>query len=314
MSFAPSRLLTALLAVALSAVFAAALPAHALDPVEPKLTAELERLYASWKSAMSSRNLTAWARTTARARQMMVRNSIVSQKREWPRSLFSLAMNAPEIRGLRLAGTQRLGPQARLVYHGKIDFQLDDPRTPPDAVLVLDFVQEPAGWRFFGSRYFNFKDHPVEATKISQGDLGFLNRTDMAFTGRAPAVPPPCPVPDYAGQIRVASFGYTTRVALGDHHRSTVSGQATTDVIIGGLRRGTSRLILEVEPILEVPAEERSLEISVFALTPTLKTRASRVLHFTPNNPVAPRQEVTVTVGPSTMQQGNEMDLIPSGQ
>ena len=68
---------------------------------------------------------------------MMVRNTIVSQKRDWPRALFTLAMTPPETRGLRLVGSQQLGAEARLVYHGRIDFQLDDPRRPPDAVLVL---------------------------------------------------------------------------------------------------------------------------------------------------------------------------------
>ena len=63
---------------------------------------------------------------------MMVRNTIVSQKRDWPRALFTLAMTPPETRGLRLVGSQQLGAEARLVYHGRIDFQLADPRRPPE--------------------------------------------------------------------------------------------------------------------------------------------------------------------------------------
>ena len=144
MTASPLRLLLLLLAVLILAGSPVAMASPA--PVPPPLTAELERLYASWKTAMSSRDLAAWSRTTARARQMMVRNTIVSQKRDWPRSLFALAMTPPEIRGLRLAGSQLLGAEARLVYHGRIDFQIDDPRRPPDAVLVLDFVQEAAGY------------------------------------------------------------------------------------------------------------------------------------------------------------------------
>ncbi|MFN0125676.1 MAG: hypothetical protein ACKV19_03195 [Verrucomicrobiales bacterium] len=304
-----------LVVLAVASLTGSARPAPAQPaPVPPPLAAELERLYASWKSAMASRDLAAWSRTTARARQMMVRNTIVSQKREWPRALFSLAMAPPEIRGLRLVGTQQLGAQARLVYHGRIDFELDDPRRPPDAVLVLDFVSEPAGWRFFASRYFNFRDYPAESAAVARGDLGFLNVPPLALTGEAPPVPRPCPVPDYSAQIRVASFGYTTRVSLGDFHRDVVSGRATTEVVHGGLRRGLTPLVLEVEPLAEVPPEERSLEVVVYALTPTLKTKSSAVLVHQPNNPVAPRQELSVLVGPSTLQQGNEGRLIPSGQ
>jgi len=284
------------------------------SPVSPPLTAELERLYASWKTAMISRDLAAWSRTTARSRQMMVRNTIVSQKRDWPRSLFALAMAPPEIRGLRLAGSQALGAEARLVYHGRIDFQLDDPRRPPDAVLVLDFVREPAGWRFFTSRYFNFRDYPAESAAVARGDLGFLEVPSLALTGVAPAVPRPCPVPDYAGQIRVASFGYRTKVRLGDYHADEVMGRATTEVVQGGLRRGPTRLVLEVEPMAEVPAGERSLEVVVHALTPNLRTKSSEVFTYLPNNPVGPRHELMVMVGPSTLQKGNEGQLIPSGQ
>lgn len=288
--------------------------AAAPQPLTPPVTAELERLYASWKTAMATRDLAAWSRTTARSRQMMVRNTIVSQRREWPKALFSLAMAPPEIRRLRLAGSQQLGPQARLVYHGRVDFEIDDPRRPPDAVLVLDFVQEPAGWRFFSSRYFNFREHPNEAAAVGRGDLGFLNIPPLALTGEAPPVPRPCPVPDYAAQIRVASFGYTTRVSLGDHHRDVVSGRATTEVVQGGLRRGTTPLVLEVEPIPEVPPDDRSLEVVVYAMTPTLRTKSSAVFTYRPNNPAPPRHQLSVIVGPSTLQRGNESRLIPGGQ
>jgi hypothetical protein len=300
-----------LIALLMLAGLAAPAPASVPAPVPPPLATELERLYAAWKSAMATRDLAAWSRTTSRARQMMVRNTIVSQKREWPRSLFALAMAPPEIRGLRLAGTQGLGVQARLVYHGRIDFELDDPRRPPDAVLVLDFVNEPGGWRFFTSRYFNFRDYPAESAAVARGDLGFLSVPPLALTGAAPVVPRPCPSPDYAAQIRVASFGYTTRVRLGEFHRDVVSGRATTEVVQGGLRRGVTPLVLEVEPVDEVPAAERSLEVVVHALTPTLRTKASTVFTYQPNNPVAPRHELRVIVGPSTLQQGNEGRLIP---
>jgi hypothetical protein len=283
-------------------------------PVPPPLTAELERLYASWKTAMSSRDLAAWSRTTARARQMMVRNTIVSQKRDWPRSLFALAMTPPEIRGLRLSGSQLLGAEARLVYHGRIDFQIDDPRRPPDAVLVLDFVQEAVGWRFFASRYFNFRDYPAESAAVARGDLGFLNAGPFALTGTAPPVPRACPVPDYAAQIRVASFGYTTRVRLGDHHQDVVTGRATTEVVQGGLRRGVTPLRLEVEPLADVPAADRSLEVIVHVLTPNLRTKSSTVFTYQPNNPAAPRHDLSVIVGPSTLHKGNEGQLIPAGQ
>jgi len=127
-------------------------------------------------------------------------------------------------------------------------------------------------------------------------------------------VPRPCPSPDYAGQIRVASFGYTTRVRLGEYHQDVVVGRATTEVVQGGLRRGVTPLVLEVEPVPGVPPGERSLEVTVHALTPTLRTPSSEVFTYRPNNPAAPRHELNVIVGPSTLHKGNEGQLIPAGQ
>ena len=54
-------------------------------------------------------------------------------------------------------------------------------------------------------------------------------------------------------------------------------GRATTEVVQGGLRRGVTPLVLEVEPVPGVPPGERSLEVTVHALTPTLRTPAGTV-------------------------------------
>lgn len=280
--------------------------AQGASAADPQLVTELQRLYSAWKTAMARRDLTAWARYTSRARQMMVRNSIVSQRREWPRSLFSLAMMPPEIRGLKLAGSQQLGAQARLVYYGRIDFELDDPRVPPDAILVLDFVHDPDGWKFFASRYFNFRDYPQEAALVAQGNLSFLDQPETRLTGQAPPVPPPCPQPQYVGQIYVASFGYTTRLQLGEYHRDLISGRATTEIISGGLRRGTTPLAVTVAPLAQVAEADRLLEISIFVQTSHLQTKSARVFHWKPQPPVPEVSRHSVIVGPSTMHEGNE--------
>ncbi|MGI8602888.1 MAG: hypothetical protein ACR2OZ_07790 [Verrucomicrobiales bacterium] len=276
-----------------------------------KVTGVLERIYAAWKSAMASQDLNTWAKYTAKSRQMAVRNSIVSQKRDWPRALFSLALTPPEIEGLRLAGSEILGDQARLVYDGQVDFRLGDPRTPPAAALVLDFVREEGDWRFYGGRYYNLQTNPALARQLTAGEIAQVSGPQAALTGRAPPMPKPCDVPDYAGQIRVASYGYATTVELGDFHRDTIVGQATNEVVIGGLRRGTNPLRVSTQPLNEVGPEDRSLEISVFAITPHLRTPAVRVFHFQPNNPVGTHFELSVNVGAATLREGNEIELLP---
>jgi hypothetical protein len=281
-------------------------------PADPRLVVELERVYSAWKSAMTGRDLDRWAQHTARSRQMAVRNTIVSQKREWPRSLFSLAMMPPEVEGLRLAGSEFVGDQARLIYHGRVDFRVGDSRTPPDGALVLDFAREPGGWKFFGQRYHNLQNDAELSRKVARGDVSELNGPASALTGRAPPVPAACPMPDYAGQMRITAHGYSVTVKLGGHHGDTVVGRSSNEIIIGGLKRGANPLTVTVQPLNQVGVDEPSLEISVYALTPHLKTPAVRVFHFQPNNPVAERYDLTVNVGAATLRQGNEIDLIPS--
>jgi hypothetical protein len=72
-------------------------------------------------------------------------------------------------------------------------------------------------------------------------------------------------------------------------------------------------MVLEVEPLDHVPPEERSLEVLVHVLTPTLRTKSSTVFSYQPNNPVAPHHQLNVVVGPSTLQKGNEGRLLPGG-
>jgi hypothetical protein len=156
------------------------------------------------------------------------------------------------------------------------------------------------------------QNDPPLAKKLAAGEIDDANGPQERLSGRAPPPPKPCPLPDYAGQIRVASFGYTTTVQLGDFHRDTVSGRATNETVIGGLRRGANPLAVTVEPIDSVKAEDRSLEISIFAITPHYKTPAVRVFRFQPNNPVADRYDLTVNVGAATMREGNEIELIPT--
>jgi hypothetical protein len=280
-------------------------------PADTRLVVELERVYSAWKSAMIGRDLEGWARHTARSRQMAVRNTIVSQKREWPRALFSLAMMPPEIEGLRLAGSQAIGDQARLIYHGRVDFRVGDSRAPPDGALVLDFVREPGGWKFFGQRYHNFQNDPEFSRRVAGGDVSELTGPASTLTGRAPPVPAACPTPDYAGQLRITAHGYSATVKLGGHHVETVAGRSSNEIIIGGLKRGANPMTVTVQPAAQGGSEAQSLEISVYALTPHLKTPAVRVFHFQPNNPVAERYDLTVNVGASTLRQGNEIDLIP---
>ena len=190
-------------------------------------------------------------------------------------------------------------------------FRLDDPRTPPENALVLDFAREQGQWKFYGGRYFNFSNDPSLGAQVAQGNFSVLSGPGNELTGQAPPVPKPCPLPAFPGQIRVNSIGYHTKIRLGDWHQDVIDNRTSNEIVLGGLQKGTTPLHLEVQPIDGVPMDQRSLEVQVYAITEQLKTPAVRVLHFQPNNPVGPVHDLTVAVTPATLRKGNEIDLIP---
>ncbi len=288
-------------------------PLRAAEKIDARLQMDLERVYGAWKTSMIQKDIDAWSKHTARARQMQVRNLIVSQKRDWPRALFSLALAPPEIRGLRLAGTREVGNQARLIYFGTIDFHLDDPRTPPENALLIDFARETTGWKYFSSRYLNFTRDPALTASAKSGDFSFLDKPEFALTGTPPAVPKPCPIPFYAGQIQVSSYGYETRVTLGDFHEDAISDNETTNMILGGLQRGNNPLKIDLTPIPGRKPEERSVEIVVFVvISNDTKSPAREVFRWSPPTPVGLHYEVPVPVSAISLADPTKSRLIPS--
>jgi hypothetical protein len=304
-------LLIALLGIGLSAGFflTPVRAEAAVSPVPPALRSQLESLYSAWRIAMAQSDLRGWVRNTARARQISVRNSIVSQKREWPRSLFSLVIVPPEVAALRLAGSEVKGDQARLVYYGTVDFSLQAGTKPPENAFMLDFVKEETGWKFLIGRYYNLENDPELRREVAEGNIQKLYGPEDMLTGTPPPLPLTCPVPDYVGQLEIHSHGYATKVTLGDYHRSTIVSESRTETILGGLKKGATTLQMEIVPLDDVPAADRVFHVRVHAITPQLRTASVCVLEYKPEGAPPATSGHIINVGPSTLRKGNEIEL-----
>lgn len=264
---------------ALASVFV--LGPAAADLSAQDLRGDLERVYRSWISANVAKNYKEWERHTAAHRVALTHNMVVSRKEKWPDVIFSLPFRAPDIATLRHLETLRDGPTAHMVYYGKIDFGiLEEGQEVPNNMLALRFVEEESGWKFDNTRFFNLSTDPAAQELAKKGDRSFLSDDRFRPTGVRPEIPPRIKVPDYPGDIWIASVGYETTVSLGDMHRTMIGNNVITDMIMGGLVRAGLEVTIEVKE-LEVPEDvERKLEIEIYALRP--EKPAARIWEWRP--------------------------------
>ena len=115
----PVRACSGLLAFVVIAV-ALFQPSVDAQEINTELRLALQRNYSNWKRAMISKDLRAWNAHTSRYRQTVTRNLIVSQKRDWPRSLFTVPIQPPDVELLRLIEARSVGNLGRLVYFGVV--------------------------------------------------------------------------------------------------------------------------------------------------------------------------------------------------
>ena len=65
---------------------------NAQGPSFSKVTDTLKAVFGDWNKAMAEKDLALWQKSTAKFRQIGIRNMIVSQKNKWPEALFELSL------------------------------------------------------------------------------------------------------------------------------------------------------------------------------------------------------------------------------
>ena len=289
------------LVILVSTLVLAAPFSHAQE-INTEVRLALQRNYSNWKRAMISKDLRGWNAHTSRYRQTMTRNLIVSQKRDWPRSLFAVPMQPPEVELLRLIEAKAQGNVGRLVYFGHVDFRVSDER-PPNSIFMLYFLRENGEWKFDRTRYFNLKGNERVEKMSKNGNFDFLKEPDFAMPKEAPKMPALCPSPFYVGHIRIVSKGYRTNAKFNGFHDTVVDDTASTEVIIGGIRRGPNTLKLKVGAASSPEKTiERKFEVSVFVNSSERDRPRIRVFHLDPGGKVQGDYELTVWANAVTMQ------------
>lgn len=269
--------------------------------IDTKVRLALQRNYSNWKRAMISKDLQGWNAHTSRYRQTVTRNLIVSQKRDWPRSLFAVPIQPPGVELLRLIEAKAVGDMGRLVYFGRADFRVSDQK-PPNSIFMLYFLQEGGEWKFDRTRYFNLSGNDRVAEMSKNGNFSFLSETDFAMPKKMPVTPPHCPSPYYVGQIRIVSMGYRTSAKFNNFHDTLVDDTMANEVLIGGIRKGPNTLKLKVDGSPTANSGERKFEVAVYVNSTERDRPSVRVFHLDPGDRVQAEYEFTVWANAVTMQ------------
>jgi hypothetical protein len=258
---------------------------HAADPVTDDLSNELQAVFKKWSQAMQEQNRELWEETTAKYRQIGIRNMIVSQKKNWPGALFESSVSPPDISAMKFARMMIKGVTAQLVYFGSPDFGVEEDAEIPDGLLFLMFIREKSGWKFTTSRFMGLDGAEEIATAAGKADYSFLDAAHFAPPGKVPPLPKLCPLPEVVGYIEIVSIGYDTQASIAERSQHAVINNVHRGLIIGGLKAGINPIFIETKPLPrqpETPGEEpkdRHFEFSIYRQTPQPDAPLKRIYH-----------------------------------
>ncbi len=243
-------------------------PADFGTPDQEKARETAEVVYNTWRLSMIRGNEQAWRSTTSNARQVKVRNLIVSQRGSFPRDFFNQQQEPPKLENFRYVGaiTACNGRTMAATYVGKL--QLGDGQAAENA-FVLELVHEGGKWKLDQTRFFNLSKLPVVRERLHARDLSVLREQD-GFQPY-PAIPRPpaaCHAPELIGKVFVDCQGRDIRMSINGISVHEFSDERRADTISGGLKRGQNTISYSITSQEGAPAADMAIGIFVMPETP----------------------------------------------
>ena len=241
----------------------------AQGPSTSKVTETLKAVFGDWNKAMTEKDLSLWQKSTAKFRQIGIRNMIVSQKNKWPEALFEGPVKPPNLSSMKMAKTMINGSTAQLVYFGKADFGISEEVKAPEGLLFLMFIKENNDWKFSTSRFMNLSNAEEISTAAQSGNFAFLESPQFKPPGKVPPIPKLCPLPEMVGYLEIVSIGYETKVDVAERSKHMVINNVHKGLIIGGLKKGINPIFIETRPLNKKkgPKSKTHFEINIYSET-----------------------------------------------
>lgn len=226
----------------------------------------LETAYQGWRDAMMRGDAPAWAASITQYRQVMVRNQIVSERRNFPGAVFEIPIKPPALEGLRLLEAQAVGTTAHLVYFGPVDMGQDSEKIP-DSILKLKFHFEGGAWKYDSNRFTSLDHVPEVRKSLQEGKKpDFLDTPEYTPPGSMPPPPALCRVPDYKAGFKLQSFGYETRLRMNGFDYDPVEDELDQQIITGGLVKGQNEITLTLKPVPPPEGQKAAMQIRIYKL------------------------------------------------
>lgn len=288
-----SLLLTAAACLALSILFPTA--GNAATAEQESIKQDLETVYNTWRQSMLRGNYEGWLANTSAHRKARVRNLAVSEKKQFPKSLFKEDMAPPSIMPLRYIGSVIKGPTAAATYFGKIDWGIGG--APSENAYVLLFTKEGGQWKYDQARFFNLAHLPKVRDALRNGDRSILNEQDgFQPEGKIPAVPPLCPAPQYISKIYVDCPGRSVDIVVNNISAHHFEDMRYAEIISGGTHDGTNTINLQFQ---DMPDRKKGpLDIRIFIMPETPGNVPGKAFEYIlpeDQNPVSGPTTFTIT-------------------
>lgn len=224
-----------------------------------------DRVYNTWRVSMMRGNETAWRSSTTSARQMKVRNLLVSQKKSFPRDFFKGHPTPPPLEQFVYVGALASSSFRTMAatYLGNV--QLGDSGKPEPSAFVLEFVYEDGRWCFDQSRMFNLSRLPKVVNRLRARDVNVLMEQDGFHPyPEPPKVPARCPYPALIGKVFVDAPGRVIEMNINGVSTHSFADERRADVISGGLKKGLNTITYTIET--EPGKPHPSMAIGVFVM------------------------------------------------
>ena len=220
----------------------ASTPAGFISPDQEQARKTAEMVYNTWRLSMIRGSEPSWRSSTTAARQVKVRNLIISQRGSFPRDFFSKLQEPPKLENFAYVGSL-LGCNGRTMastYIGKL--QLGNGKAKENA-YVLEFVFENGKWKLDQSRFFDLSQLPQVRKRLHSRDLSVLQEQDgfQPYTS-IPKAPPACKEPELIGKIFTDCPGRSIDMTINGVSIHEFDDERRADVISGGLKRGRNTI------------------------------------------------------------------------
>ncbi len=208
---------------------------------EDTLAKDLQGSYRNWRQAIVAKDEVGWRNATAPHRRMEVRNRIVSEKKAFPRAVFDLPADPPDVTKLQLLAARRNGATACLYFFGPMDFGTG--AKAADNLLVISFVGGGRQWLYDRSTYINLAALPDVREELRAGKLRYLEETpEIQPSGQIPPTPAEVPPADIIAKVYVFCPGREVRVQINSISSHHFVDDQVADIILGGAKAGINEI------------------------------------------------------------------------